>query len=201
MPDRTIKLSDFGAARHLDPETIALLPSYAGRPPGDMRYTAPEIFAGLHDVNPTFSLGADIFALGAILFELFAGTILGLHLFDRAYMDDLMSYMSAVPRDRRRDIYDQVVSEIATRHPLPSVAGFGSAVPSCIRDRIDNLYRSMATLDYRTRSGDFQSIFRQINSCLLILRNEDKYRRWQEQKRRRRQAALTAVLAQKGGDR
>ena len=40
--------------------------------------------AVLHDVDPAFAFKADFYALGAILFELFTGAVLNLHVLDRA---------------------------------------------------------------------------------------------------------------------
>jgi len=61
-------------------------------------------------------------------------------------------------------------------------------VPGSIRERIDALYQSLSHLDYRRRQSHFPSVFRQIDSCLLVLRNEEKYRRWRAEKRDRQLA-------------
>jgi len=64
------------------------------------------------------------------------------------------------------------------------VAAFGAQVPASIRDRIDDLYRCLSSIDYRARLCDFERIFNKINICVLVLRNEKAYQRWLEQKRR-----------------
>jgi serine/threonine protein kinase len=188
----SIKLSDFGTARDLIGLSPALLSDYSGFPPGDKRYTAPELLAGLHDEDASIAFRADMFSLGAILFELLTGIILRLQVFDPNFADDLAAAMAAVPRGKRTEIYHQYVGAIASGHPLPSVAAFTTIVPPSVRDRVDDLYRGMAALDYRHRLCDFQQIFRRIDNCLLIVRNEERYRRWKEQKRQQR-AALSSV--------
>ena len=65
ITDSGIKLSDFGTARFLDGTEPPLMNSY-DMPPGDHRYTSPELFACLHDVTPEVAFKADIFSLGAI---------------------------------------------------------------------------------------------------------------------------------------
>jgi serine/threonine protein kinase len=84
MADGTLRLSDFGAARVLSGSTPALVPIYGG-PPGDLGYASPEMVAALHDVDPKFAFKGDIYALGAILFELFTGTRLNLQVFELQY--------------------------------------------------------------------------------------------------------------------
>ena len=189
MQNRDITLSDFGTARSLDGSAAGLLENYAdSRWPGDTRYTPPEMLAGVHDQDPAIGYGADAYALGAILFELFAGAVLHSQVFDGDFARTFAMTMSAVPRTRRQEIFDQIAKDIASGHPLPSVASFGMAIPACIRDRVNSLYRSLAALDYRERRRNFsfQSVFHQIGSCRLILRNEAKYRRWLELRRRSR---------------
>jgi len=184
MSDSSVKLSDFGTARRLDERSLQ---SYGG-PPGDMRYAAPELLALLHDVEPEWATIADIYSLGAILFELFSDTTLGLQLFTREFLTDFMSHMSFVPRLNRKTIYDGMISHVAAGHPLPSVTAFGGSVPRSIAARIDALYQALAALDYRRRLVNFPSIFRQIDICLIIIRNEAAYDRWRQERRRRRAA-------------
>lgn len=188
MSDGSTRLSDFGTARKVNSTTTSLVDSYKG-PPGDRRYCAPEMLGCLHDEDPRIAVGADIFSLGAILFEMFSGTNLGLRLFNRAFWDDIAQAMVAVNSGQRRKTYDQIITSIANARPLPSVSSFGATVPGCVRDRIDDLYRYMCAIDYRSRPTQFIRTFNKLNTCLLILRNEAKVQHWLNQKRRRRQAA------------
>ena len=66
----------------------------------------------------------------------------------------------------------------------------GTAVPACIRGRVDELYQAMAHLNYKSRLTTFPRIFRLIDIMILILRNEEKYRRWHEGRRQRRPASV-----------
>jgi hypothetical protein len=47
---------------------------------------------------------------------------------------------------------------------------------------INDLYRTMAALDYNKRTGDFEYVFLKIEQALIVLRNEDKFRRWRERR-------------------
>lgn len=104
-------------------------------------------------------------------------------------VNDLATLVGAIPKERRRELYDRaVVGNVAARRSLPSVRTFSPAAPDLVTERIDRLYRHLADLDYRRRLRDFRRVFLQIDACLLILRNERQYRRWQELRRRRRLA-------------
>ena len=85
-------------------------------------------------------------------------------------------------------MYDRVVSSISDGYPLPRMGAQGPGIPPCIRDRVDDLYRQLAALNYQKRLTDFEGIFRRIETCILILKYEEKYRRWREQKERFREA-------------
>jgi serine/threonine protein kinase len=112
-------MSDFGTARHLDQNEPAILPHYAF-PPGDTRYASPEMLALLHDDDPSIALAGDIYGLGATLFELWSGAILGVQLFTSRFMADLAQAMNAVNKRDRFRIFTEFVPNLVAGHPLPS---------------------------------------------------------------------------------
>lgn len=175
MLDGSVKMSDLGTARDVA-GAPSLLPSYAS-PPGDIRYTPPEMIALLHDEMPEIALRADFFSLGAILFELITGAVLGPIVFSRQYLNDLLTHMGAVPTGRRKHTFDQLVPSIANTNKLPHLRNYGSNTEASVLEQLDELYRSLSMLDYRSRLRDFNRIFWKIESCLLVLRNEEKYNR------------------------
>ena len=185
MPDGSLRLSDFGAARVISGSSNAILPNYTA-PPGDLRYASPEMFAALHDVDPRFAFKGDIYALGAILFELFTATPLNLNIFDMSTVSSLNIAMNAVPPSQRISTYDGFVANLASSRPLPSLNLFGGDVPASILGLLNHLYMELAAVDYRDRLLDFSRIFMQINRCLFVLRHEAAYRRWRERKRLQR---------------
>lgn len=192
MSDGSVRLSDLGTARRIDGLSPALA-VYTG-PPGDFRYTAPEMIALVHDEFPAIAFPGDFFALGAILFEMFSGTQLGSRIYDEPFVADLMQSMWHVKLGQRRRIFDQLIPTVADARLIPSIQTFGSYVPKCLIAPIDDLVRRLAALDYRKRLCDFSRVFNRLNSCLLVLRNEEKYGRWLADRRRRRGAAATPRL-------
>jgi serine/threonine protein kinase len=195
MFDSAVKLSDFGTSKSIEEPNQA---HYVG-PPGDLRYTAPELLSCLHAVDPGFALAADIYSLGAILFELFSGSSLGTVLFNRSYVNDLIRHMAHVPTQFRSDVYNGFVRGLASAHPLPSVSAYERLAPASIAVRIDQLYRSLACLDYHTRLCDFARIYRQIDICVLIVRHQAAYDRWNQEKRRRRLIRIAKKTTLTGG--
>lgn len=177
MPNGEVKLSDFGTARDVSGAEPPILSNYAA-PPGDSRYTAPEMLALLHDDEPAIALLGDIYSLGATLFELWAGTILGVQLFSPIFASTLARAMGAVHKRDRQRIYLQFVQSMASGNPLPGISAYANDVPSCILYLLDDLYKSMAALDYRRRLDDYERIFLRIDQCLVVLRNQEKVTRW-----------------------
>lgn len=185
-----IKLGDLGTGRDLS--EAPLLPRY-DRPVGDLRYTSPELIACVHDFDPQLAKQGDFFALGAILFELLTGRQLHGFIYDRSFITDLLSHMVQIHPREREHVFCEIVSPISDAHPLPSLRDVSSNVPNCIGRQADDLYRSLCAFDYRRRLDSFESVFRQIDICRIILRNEGAYRVWLARRReRRRERSLVA---------
>jgi serine/threonine protein kinase len=187
MGNGDVKLADLGTARIYDGGS-GLASSYPG-PPGDLRYCAPEMLAVLHDDIPELALNADFYALGAVLFELFTGTNLGATILSPGMMSDLTAVSVKYKKGQRKPGFDHAIGGIAAAYPLPRLSDFGSVAPSSIATLVDDLYRSLAALDYRLRLTDFERIFFRIQACLLVLRNAEKYDHWRREKEKRRGAA------------
>jgi serine/threonine protein kinase len=184
-----IKVADLGVARNLAERP--LVSDYGIAWPGDYRYAPPEMIAGLFAENASLAYLADFFALGSIFFEMWTGATLTVQVYEPGLVNDLMTTMAHVPLGKRQHTLDGFVAQLAPSRQLPSMADFGAAVPRCIRYRLDHLYQALCALDYRQRLNAFPSVFRQIEAALIVLRNEEKYRKWMQEKRRRRAIAIS----------
>src|SRR5262245_17538189 len=192
LPDATLKLADFGSARDLGPRGKQILVVYGGRWPGDKRYTSPALLAGLLDADQGICYHADLYSLGAILYEMFSGTHLFSVLFTQSFLIDIESFNREPDPRKRLHGYQQRIESLAGSLRYPSLQTQGSA-PGSVRRRIEDLYRALAAVDYRQRPVDFGSVFRQLDICRLVLRNEAKYQRWLHHKRERRRNKNSAT--------
>lgn len=159
------------------------------------------MLALIHDVDARIAFPGDIYSLGATLFELWSGTILGVQLFDPAFARDLTQSMNAVHKSDRLRNYLGFVQNIAGGHPLPTIAAYRNGVPPSVSTLVEELYQSMSALDYRRRLCDFDRIFLRIDQCLLVLKNEEKVRVWRQRKevlRRNREAKCERAQRRSG---
>jgi len=186
--DGEVRLGDFGTARVVEASTPPLLQYYGGMWRGDGRYTAPELFCGL-DEDTTHFFRGDLFGLGATLFELLTQSLLTQHIYDWAFMIELRAAFSLMPRNERPTMFAELIPGIAALKPLPSIAEFTDRVPASLPPRIDDLYRSLAALDFRQRLVSWDHIFRRIDICETIVRNERKYRAYLLQRQQWKQRA------------
>ena len=162
---RYVTLSDFGTARYFGETITPLLETYH-HPVGDLRYPAPEIICGLY-FSDYHNFCADIYSLGAILFELFTRQVLGSIIFPD--VRDLISHFFLVPQRDRIEVFHSIIGNISKVRPLPSVLVYNDQIPKGIALEVDRLYKSMASLDYRKREMSFQYIFLRILIIVKVI--------------------------------
>ena len=181
---REVKLSDFGTIRLCDGSPPLAL-EYRD-PVGDLRYAAPELFSGV-DIPQQWNRTADIFSLGAILFELLTGDQLISATFgDVAQALLFQQHLKARPAKDRLTLFEGFLDQHG--HSLPRVRSVNPLIPRSIDRYLDDLVCSLAEFDFRKRTVDLGSVVRVLDICRLVLRNEQKV---QERLGRRRAAGRT----------
>ncbi len=190
---RNICLGDFGSSRSFGSSGQALAENYPVPTwRGELFYTAPEML-GLTAEDAESFRRADVYSLGASLFEMFTKQKLYNYVFDERFNSQLLEiteYGQGAPPlagERLKQIVTQIVRDVR----LPEIYDFDTDVPIVIRERLNSLCKGMANLDHRKRICDFEVVFREVNRCIEILENRAKYERWMELRRlwneRRRQ--------------
>ena len=183
-----VRLGDFGTARLVEVGVPPLSEEYRMMWRGDLRYTAPELFCGL-DADAAHFFRGDFFGLGATLFELLTQSLLTQHIYDPGFVTDLRGMFGLMPSGERPAVFAGLIPSIAASRPLPSIAEFTDRVPGCVLSRLDDLYRSLAALDFAQRLVDWDHVFGRIRICETILRNEQKYKAFWLQQQQWRQKA------------
>lgn len=182
-----VALGDLGTAKTLYyDETIPSPTGNYHEPVGDKRYTAPELLCCL-DSNNDIAFAADIYSLGAILFELFARTDLSAYLYSIQEINDKMIHpFSQISEDKRKQVFDATIGALEAARPLPNIEDVApdGMIPESIRIRLNRLYKGLATLDYRKRIKGFESIFLQLELMTHVLVSELKRTRCAQLKAR-----------------
>ncbi len=172
MTGSYVALGDLGTAKTLYLD--GTIPSPTGNyhePVGDMRYTAPELLCCLNS-NNDIALAADMYSLGAILFELFTRAGLSTFLYSIQEINDKMIRpFSIISEDKRKQVFDGAIGTLEEASPLPNVEDVApdGTIPESIRIRLNRLYKNLAALDYRKRINHFDQIFIQIQIMTRIL--------------------------------
>jgi len=184
FPKHDVRLGDFGTAKLLDGSMPDIRNSYL-LAVGHKHYLAPEILCQI-GIADNISYLSDIFALGAVLFELFSQQVLYQHIYSTKVLNKiflLRETLSNMSLKNRIDTYVGVIDTIESSVNAPNIYDFNSFVPKSIRSIINTLYRDLTRFDFSKRLNDFQTIHRRLDICLLILRNQEKYIRWTTRKR------------------
>lgn len=163
-----VVLADLGMARRLadppmEPRDVAFL--------GDPRYTAPELAVRIHEPDARLAMKSDVFALGAILYEMITGRVLGdaLNLSDA--LELLRGEMDALPEDTRAAALDDALPQLARRFPVPPITDTDLPLRLEILEPMDRLYRGLTALDHRERQT-LPAADAAIDRCLARLPSE-----------------------------
>ena len=183
---RRVCLSDLGTAKLMDPLLPSINVSY-NYPVGDQRYIAPEVLASI-GIGDEYVFHSDIFSMGAILFEMFTKTVLTTEIYTLGFklkMTYILNILSRLPSTKRLEAFKSLIDEITKSFPLPDIYSYNDYVPKCIKNQLNLLYKSLASLDFRKRIINPASIHRQLDICILTLRNEHRYLEWLKRKKQR----------------
>ena len=184
------------AARSL---TKAMLPNY-GAPVGHQRYAPPECFTDLSGVRRIIGL-TDVYALGCMLFELFAAED-----FFTAYRtkNPDIDYRIRVLQSRvatgnneaeRLSIWQRDGRAVLAGLSHPEIEGFGATVPMSVVDILDDLIAKMTKPNYLDRSIRLPAVRSRIWSAIRCLQNQELARKRADIAAKRRVAKKEHAIA------
>jgi serine/threonine protein kinase len=184
---KKVWLSDFGTAKCMDGSMPDISSSYH-LPIGDKRYVPPEVIFSFA-IADEYTYSADIFSMGAILFEMFTHTLLTTQIYSPSYMQQFMyigQVLSRMDPKKRLPAYKTMIKEAAKSIRLPDIYSFNEYVPGSIKLPLNRLYMDLAAINFADRIHDAMAIHRRLDICIKILRNENKYQIWLDRKKQRR---------------
>jgi len=193
---KKILLSDLGTIKAMDNSMPDIRIEYFD-PVGHSGYWAPELFFGL-GIADELVYKADIFAIGAILFELFTKNIYTQQVYnDQVFknFDITKNVLLRMTKQNRMATYKKISNDLSKLIKPPDIYSYNGHIPKCIRTRLNKLYKSLVNANSAKRLDNQISIFRQINICIIRLENEIKYNKWLKEKKRRRFIRLNKKVA------
>jgi serine/threonine protein kinase len=181
-----VKLGDFGTARL---STLPPLLQHYALPVGDLRYTAPELLAGL-DPDGTKYHAADAYSMGAIFFELLTGqqlsaAIFGMIINVRAFMFQLQQ----VPQQNRTQVFQGLLAGWSSR--LPDIRTVNPDLPRCAYPFLQRILTGLTQVDPLKRELRLDEIRRLVRICRIVLENERQYLAMLERRRARKKGRNT----------
>ena len=155
-------------------------PQYAGT----LAYAAPEMISGLYD-DWQLALKADWYAVGCMMFELFDKRLFYPSLIEENGKQKFADIMENLRSPGTADDYFSLLDLSARDISLPDIT-FSPDIPPQVTERIQAVYRFLASFDARKRAGDddIPAIRAELLRLSVILEN----RKAQEYLKKRREA-------------
>jgi serine/threonine-protein kinase len=191
FPGDDVRLGDFGTAKYMDGSMPDIRTKYEV-PVGDWYYSSPEHFCQI-GISNEVAFPADIFSLGAILFEMFTKEVLTEYLYNQDFLGNLIrlnNMLSGLPQKDRVKYYSGTIDILGASTSFPDIFLFNDFVPNSIKDHLNFLYKDLTKINFQKRLYQFTSIYRRLEICLLTIRNEEKYRKWLKKKKEIRKIRL-----------
>ena len=182
-------VSDFGTAKCMDGTMPDISISYEN-PVGHSFYVAPELKFSL-GIADEYVFRSDIFSMGAILFEMFTRTVLTSEIYTKSVIEKLLNVkavMSVMSEKDRIETYQGIINDLVSKIPLPDIFAYNEYVPNCIKLHLNNLYKSLSSINFFRRQINPPAIHRSLDIFIIILSNEEKYTKWRNQTRQRLEA-------------
>lgn len=139
-----------------------------------------------------------MFSLGAILFEMFTGEIFTQQVYTNDFLNEILLIRSRTDAinlaGEKVQEYVKSVEVLARKVSLPDIFAFNDNVPKGIKHLLNNLFKELVSLNMRNRQMNLNSIYRQIDICILTLRHQKRFDERRQYKREIRRRQLERKL-------
>jgi serine/threonine protein kinase len=154
---------------------------------GALGYSSPEALVGISGNYRDMAKFTDFYALGCLFFELFdydflynkieEVTLKRYYYYIRSLGTNI-DYSKGKTLEQYIDLLDKTPFSIQ----YPSFSTYAN-IPLSIYAKMDDLLKHLIQFDFRKRLIDFDKILHQIDFCIKIETNDEKYRKYIERKR------------------
>lgn len=132
-------------------------------------YAAPELHLGF-GINPLMYPKSDMFSLGVLL----AVMCTGQNVYRRAYEEEVFLeikdlFAQYVKDGMREAVYRKIMASLHDRWQLPTLGELLSPAWLNAAPILDDLYKHLTEIDYRTRCDDFAWILGRIDKAVVQL--------------------------------
>lgn len=160
------KITDFGSAKeHGRPQTKPYF-----YPTGNMNFTPPEAIVGLlggDNPDPSMGVGADVFALGMLYYEILTYTL------PEALLQSLADVLQQVRTDgmwngqvdssMRQEYLEQQILPVLSTATVSPVHPDAILSSEEVASKLNQLIKGMTQLDYRSRDVDLSRIYKDLS--------------------------------------
>lgn len=177
--NREVVLSiDLGTAIDLASDSVGTSEDYE-HPVGAMLYAPIEASFGLAS-DRQMALGADLYALGCLLHDLFNSDFFTLRLLDdpgflscfsacKVGMAPLLAHNYDMATRRKK--WNSIMQLTRNQVTLPTINSNHTTVPNAARDQLNRLLHTLTDVHYERREYDLNKILRMIDSAIRCLEN------------------------------
>lgn len=170
--EQVVVVIDYGTAASADATKIA---SDYVVPVGAKAFSPPEAFVGFSGDRNLGKL-ADIYALGALFFDLFNTKEFRNARFDETNFDKLLialgAQLSKEATDEGRLIcWRKQMRKFQSFVTHPVIDGPGNSIPSSITYLIKRIYESLIEFDFNKRLENSSCVLKNLDSAITVLKN------------------------------
>ena len=165
-----VRISDFGTAKCMNGTMPDIRDNYFN-PVGDIHYIAPENFFSF-GIGDKYVFLSDMFAMGAILFEMFTCNVLTSEIYSQknfARINQFKNVLQLMEGNEKIQTFNGAIDSLSRSIKIPNIYSYSNNIPSCIRKQLNDIFKRLVHINPGKRLYNSTSIHRKIDICILTL--------------------------------